>query len=84
MATEIYLGEPPQYMIDWIKAHSKPAGNPKTKITFTNGNTEEYDWSGEINFQTVINAGLFSEDGGAWIKQPKIVEIGTNVTSIGI
>ena len=37
MATKIYLGEPPQYMIDWIKAHSKPVGNPKTKITFIDG-----------------------------------------------
>ena len=58
MATEIYLGEPPQYMIDWIKAHSKPAGNPKTKITFKNGTSQEYDWSGEINQQTMIDAGL--------------------------
>ena len=49
MATEIYLGNPPQYMIDWIKAHSKPAGNPKTKITFADGSVEEYDWSDEIS-----------------------------------
>ena len=48
MATEIYLGNPPQYMIDWIKAHSKPVGNPKTKITFTDGSFGEYEWSGEI------------------------------------
>ena len=48
MATKIYLGEPPQYVIDWIKAHSKPVGNPKTKITFDNGGTIEYNWSGEI------------------------------------
>lgn len=83
MATKIYLGEPPQYMIDWIKAHSKPVGNSKTKITFTDGTSQEYDWSGEINLNTIIAAGLFSEDGGAWIKRPKIVEIGTNATSIG-
>ena len=37
MATEIYLGNPPPHIIDWIKAHSKPAGNPKTKITFYDG-----------------------------------------------
>lgn len=48
MATEIYLGNPPQYMIDWIKAHSKPAIGPKTKITFTDGPSQEYDWKGEI------------------------------------
>ena len=50
MATEIYLGNPPPYMIDWIKAHSKPAGNPKTKITFTDGTSQEYDWSGELGW----------------------------------
>ena len=83
MATEIYLGNPPPHMIDWIKAHSKPAGNPKTKITFADGTSQEYDWSGEINIDTIIAAGLFSEDGGVWIKRPQTVEIGTNVTSIG-
>ena len=43
MATEIYLGNPPRHVIDWIREHSKPVGNPKTKITFTDGSVEEYD-----------------------------------------
>ena len=81
MATEIYLGTPPQYVIDWIKAHSKPAGNPKTKITFTDGNSQEYDWSGEISRQTMKDAGLYN--GSSWIKEPQTVEIGTNIMSIG-
>lgn len=68
MATKIYLGNPPQYMIDWIKAHSKPAGNPKTKITFSNGNVEEYDWSGEINERTISNAGLYDPSMREWLK----------------
>ena len=83
MATKIYLGNPPQYVIDWIKAHSKPAGNPKTKITFTDGTSQEYDWSGEINQQTMVDAGLYNRSSWKWIKNPQIVEIGTNVTSIG-
>lgn len=82
MATEIYLGNPPQHVIDWIKAHSKPAGNPKTKITFTNGTSQEYDWSGEINYNTMTEAGLLG-DNNNWIKKPQTVEIGTNVTSMG-
>ena len=69
MATEIYLGNPPQHVIDWIKAHSKPAGNPKTKITFKYGSVEEYDWSGRINMQTLIDAGLL-ESADSWIKMP--------------
>ena len=86
MATEIYLGEPPQYVIDWIKAHSKPAGNPKTKITFKDGSVEEYDWSGEITQQTMADAGLWLPGGPdtppVWIKKPAEVEIGSAVTSI--
>ena len=83
MATEIYLGNPPQYMIDWIKAHSKPAANPKTKIAFADGTSQEYDWSGEINRQTMIDAGLFNGNANNWVKTPQTVEIGTKVTVIG-
>ena len=83
MATKIYLGNPPQYVIDWIKAHSKPVGNPKTKITFTDGTLQEYDWSGEITKRTMVDAGLLVNGNPTWLKNPQIVEIGTNVTSIG-
>ena len=83
MATEIYLGEPPQYVIDWIKAHSKPVVSPKTKITFTDGTSQEYDWSGEITKDTMINEGLLDNGNPIWIKEPQTVEIGTNLTSIG-
>ena len=83
MATKIYLGEPPQYMIDWIKAHSKPAVGPKTKITFTDGTSQEYDWKGVCDIVSMIEAGLFDEDEYTWIKKPQTVEIGSNVTSIG-
>ena len=62
MAT--YLGNPSQHIINWIKAHSKPAANPKTKITFADGSVEEYDWSGEITQQMMIDAGL--HDGNFW------------------
>ena len=86
MATKIYLGNTHQYVIDWIKAHSKPVANPKTKITFTDGSVEEYDWSGEITKQTMIDAYLYDTNYSSWIKGqgPQIVEIGTQVTRIGI
>lgn len=70
MATEIYLGNPPPHIIDWIKAHSKPVTSPKTKITFTNGTSQEYDWSGTINQQTMIDAKIFNGDIYFWIKEP--------------
>lgn len=31
----------------------------------------------------MIDAGLFDEDEYTWIKKPQVIEIGTNVTSIG-
>ena len=82
MATEIYLGNPPQHVIDWIKAHSKPVLNPKTKITFTDGTSQEYDWSDEITKQTMIDAGIFDENEYKWVKEPQTIEIGTQVTCI--
>ena len=81
--TQIFLGYPPEHIKNWIIEHSKPAGNPKTKITFIDGTLQEYDWSGDINQQTMIDAGLFNGSEYNWAKEPKTVEIGTNVTSIG-
>ena len=31
-----------------ITITTKPVANPKTKITFTDGTSQEYDWKGEI------------------------------------
>ena len=84
--TQIFLGYPPEHIKNWIIEHSKPAGNPKTKITFTDGDVEEYNWSGEITQQMMVDAGLLDNnnpDIPTWIKKPQTVEIGTNVTSIG-
>ena len=44
--------------------------NTKTRITFTDGSNGEYDWSGEISSQTLIDAGLYDENEGSWIKEP--------------
>ena len=79
--TQIFLGYPPEHIKNWIIGHSKPVGNPKTKITFTDRSSQEFDWSGYIDQQTMITDGLYN--GNEWVKEPKTVEIGTNVTSIG-
>ena len=52
-----------------------------TKITFADGTSKEYDLSGEITQQTMIDAGL--HDGSSWIKEPQTVEIESEVTGIG-
>ena len=70
---QIFLGYPPEHIKNWIIEHSKPAGNPKTKITFYddgNSYSQEYDWSGEITRQKMIDAGLYHGDAHAWIKKP--------------
>jgi len=34
MAIEIYLGNPPEYIVDWIKAHSQPSAAPSPYFTY--------------------------------------------------
>ena len=88
MATEIYLGNPPQHVIDWIREHSKPVVSPKTKITFSDGSKGEYLIEGVMDCPALIAAGLMPEGSGisappTWIKNPVKAEIGSAVTSIG-
>ena len=68
--TQIFLGYPPEHIKNWIIKHYKPAGNPKTKITFTDETSQEYDWSGEINRQTIIDAGIYDGNEYIWVKEP--------------
>ena len=88
MATEIYLGTPPQYVIDWIKAHSKPIVKAETYIKFQNGTEGNYLIEGTMDCPALVAAGLMPEGSGtsmepSWIKQPVKAEIGSAVTSIG-
>ena len=53
-----------------ITITTKPAASPKTKITFADGTSQEYDWSGEINMQTMIDSRLYDEGSYVWIKEP--------------
>ena len=88
MATEIYLGEPPQYVIDWIKAHSKPVMKAETHIKFTDGTEGDYLIEGTMDCPALVATGLMPEGSGtemepSWNKDPMEVEIGSAVTSIG-
>ena len=88
MATKIYLGNPPQYMIDWIKAHSKPAVKAETHIKFAHGNEGDYLIEGAMDCPALIAAGLMPPGSGtsmepSWLDSPIEVEIGSAVTSIG-
>ena len=73
MATEIYLGNPPPHVIDWIKAHSKPAENPKTHIKFVDGTEGDYLIEGTMECPALVAAGLMPKGSGTehapyWIK----------------
>ena len=64
MATEIYLGNPPQHVIDWIKAHSKPTVKAETHIKFANGTEGDYLIEGIMDCPALIAAGLMYEGSG--------------------
>ena len=49
MAIEKYLGNPPANIIDWIKAHSQPAGHPETRFTLEGGTVETYNITGTLD-----------------------------------
>lgn len=53
-----------------------------TVITFSDNTTSSFNWVGEINHQTIVNAGLYDSQREDWIKYPVNVKIGTGVTSI--
>ena len=88
MATEIYLGKPPQHVIDWIKANSKPVVKAETHIKFYDGTEGDYLIEGVMDCPALVAAGLMPEGSGtemppSWNKGPIEVEIGSAVTSIG-
>lgn len=85
MATEIYLGNPPEHIIDWIKSHTQPVQHEETW----------YKYAGDTEWRTIMLGGtiaLTDEDGESTgqIDHPEdivAIEIGTGtqanpVTSI--
>ena len=88
MATEIYLGEPPRHVKEWIIAHSKPVVKRETHVKFADGTKGEYLIEGVMDCPALIAAGLMPEGSGtgdppSWNKYPVEVEIGSAVTDIG-
>lgn len=87
MATEIYLGIPPQHVVDWIESHSEP-------VPATHADTW-YKYAGDTEWRTVSISGeiigdyIEEEDDGTPTTQiPDVenvvaLEIGTDVTRIG-
>lgn len=60
-------------------------GSTKTRITFTDGTTKEYDWSGDIKLGSLPISDtndFYDWNTYTWTKHPKIVNLGTKVTGI--
>ena len=59
----------------------RDTNHPETILWFDDGTSSSYNWSGEINEQTMVDAGLSIF--GSWTKTIVKAEIGSDVTSIG-
>ena len=64
MATEIYLGNPPPHIIDWIREHSKPMVKKETHIKFYDGTEGDYLIEGVMDIPTLIATGLMPPGSG--------------------
>ena len=80
MATKAYLGYPPPNVRRWIEEEYRKR---KTIITFDDESTEEYEWSGQVTQQTLIDAGIYDGENYQWLKNPVSIRLGTTVTQIG-
>ena len=82
MGIEVYLGEPPKHIKDWIINHSVKR---ETHVKFVGGTERDYLIEGVMNDDTLIATGLMANDWGKpyWITQPLEVNVGNAVTSIG-
>ena len=62
MAVEIYLGNPPEHIVQWIKDHSGPVSHPETRFTLQDGTVETYNIIGTLDQQWMIANGFWDEN----------------------
>lgn len=75
----MYLGAIPANISAWIEQNVEQT-HPETIIEFGDGTISSFNWSGEINENTINNAGL-KISSSEWLDIVDI-KIGTNATSI--
>lgn len=66
-----------------ISAIDSVVDERQTVITFSDNTTSAYNWSGEITRETLKTAGIWSDVGPTWIKNPVSIIFGTTISSIG-
>ena len=90
--TEIFLGEPPANIKQWIIDHTTPAGHPETIFTFNGGQTVSKSISGTLENLWRMDDGedatwriILVYEGSEKLFQDDFasVDIGNTVTSIG-
>ena len=83
---DIFLGEPPANIKQWIIDHATPpgpAGHAETRFTLDGGTVETANITGTLDKQWFVDNGYFDEDEGDWSKPITQADIGNTVTSIG-
>lgn len=55
-----------------------------TTIAFDLAGTSSYNWAGEINRQTFVDAGIYDDTEQTWLMHPTTINFGTGVTGIGV
>ena len=83
MATDIFLGEPPANIKQWIIDNATPVGHVETRFTLEGGTVETYNITGELDQQWMIDNGYYDESNVEWLKTITQADIGNTVTSIG-
>ena len=92
MAVDIFLGEPPAHIKQWIIEHATPPGpvpHADTRFTLEDGTVETYNITGILNRQWMIDNGYYKPydietgEGDTWLKIIVQADIGNTVTSVG-
>ena len=83
MATQIFLGEPPANIKQWIIEHATPTSHAETRFTLQDGTVATHDITGTLDHQWMVDNGYFDDNEWVWIKIITQADIGNTVTSIG-
>jgi len=83
MATQIFLGEPPANIKQWIIEHATPASHADTRFTLEGGTVKPENIIGTLDQTWMVNNGYYDDNEWVWIKIITQADIGNTVSSIG-
>ena len=84
--TQIFLGEPPANVKQWIIDHATPpgpAGHAETRFILSDGTVETYNITGTLDYQWMADNGYWDDENFEWLKDITQADIGNTVTGIG-